>query len=124
MFVDIDDLRMRINLQQRECFPLAAVGINGLFIECLTHHSARAIRLTASRIVQVDGLCKTSKFQLNRMKNITVIRGQNFRHSIPTLDCLSELNPTFTDQDETGARQKVWANCPKIIIALFSSYFP
>ena len=26
-FVDINDLRMRINLQHRECFPLAAVGV-------------------------------------------------------------------------------------------------
>ena len=25
--VDINDLRMRINLQHRECFPLAAVGV-------------------------------------------------------------------------------------------------
>ena len=27
MFVDIDELRMRINLQQRGCFSLAAVGV-------------------------------------------------------------------------------------------------
>ena len=26
-FVDINDLRMRINLQHRGCFPLAAVGV-------------------------------------------------------------------------------------------------
>ena len=26
-FVDINDLRMRINLQHRDCFPLAAVGV-------------------------------------------------------------------------------------------------
>ena len=53
MFVDINDLRMRINLQHHECFPLTAVGFKSLFIECLTPHSARAILLTTSRIVQV-----------------------------------------------------------------------
>ena len=53
MFVDINDLRMRINLQHHECFPLAAVGFKSLFIECMTPHSARAILLTTSRIVQV-----------------------------------------------------------------------
>ena len=50
-FVDINDLRMRINLQHWECFPLAAVGVKR-FIEYLAPYSARAIPLTASRIVQ------------------------------------------------------------------------
>ena len=49
-----------------------------------------------------------SKFQLNLMKNGRVIRGQNFRHCLPTLDCLFEPNVTFTDRDETGAIRKVW----------------
>ena len=51
---------------------------------------------------------KRSKFQLNQMRNRRVIRGQNIRHSIPTLDCKFEPNLTFTDRDETGARRKVW----------------
>ena len=52
-FVDIIDLRMRINLQHPGCFRLAAIGVKRFFfIECLTPHSARAILLTASRIVQ------------------------------------------------------------------------
>ena len=55
----------------------------------------------------MDGLYKRSKFQLNRMKNRRVIRGQSFRHSLPTLDCKFEPNVTFTDRDETGARRKV-----------------
>ena len=56
----------------------------------------------------MDELYKLLKFQLNRMKNRRVIRGQNFRHSLPTLECLFEPNVTFTDRDETGARRKVW----------------
>ena len=47
------------------------------------------------------GLYKRFKFQLNRMKNRRVIRGQSFRHSLPTLDCKFEPNVTFTDRDET-----------------------
>ena len=56
----------------------------------------------------MDGLYKRSKFQLNRMNSRRVIRGQSFRHSLPTLDCKFEPNATFTDRDETVARQKVW----------------
>ena len=56
----------------------------------------------------MDVLYKRSKFQLNRMRNRRVIRGQNIRHSIPTLDCKFEPSLTFTDRDETGARRKVW----------------
>ena len=62
------------------------------------------------RRVCMDRLYKRSKFQLNRMKNKGVIRGQSFRHSLPTLDCKFEPNVTFTDRDETGARRKVWTN--------------
>ena len=58
----------------------------------------------------MDWFYKRSKFQLNRMKNRRVIRGQSFRHSLPTLDCKFEPNVTFTDRDETGARRKVWTN--------------
>ena len=58
----------------------------------------------------MDRLYKRSKFQLNRMKNSRVIRGQSFRHSLPTLECKFEPNVTFTDRDETGARRKVWIN--------------
>ena len=58
----------------------------------------------------MDGLYKRSKPQLNRTKRRRVIRGQDFRHSIPTLDCLFEPYPTITDRDETGARRKVWTN--------------
>ena len=58
----------------------------------------------------MDVLYKRSKFQLNRMRNRRVIRGQNIRHSIPTLDCKFEPSLTFTDRDETGARRKVWTN--------------
>ena len=43
VFVDINDLRMRINLQHPGCFRLAAIGVKRFFIECLTPHSARAI---------------------------------------------------------------------------------
>ena len=60
------------------------------------------------RHVCMDGLYKRSKFQLNRMNSRRVIRGQSFRHSLPTLDCKFEPNATFTDRDETGARRKVW----------------
>ena len=60
--------------------------------------------------VCMDRLYKLSKFQLNRTKNRRVIRGQSFRHSLPTLDCKFEPNATFTDQDETGAGQKVLTN--------------
>ena len=56
----------------------------------------------------MDGLYKRVKFQLNRMNSRQVIRGQSFRHSLPTLDCKFEPNATFTDRDETGARRKVW----------------
>ena len=62
------------------------------------------------RRVCLDGIYKRSKFQLNRMNNKGVIRGQSFRHSLPTLDCKFEPNVTFTDRDETGARRKVWTN--------------
>ena len=58
----------------------------------------------------MDGLYKRSKFQFNRMKNRRVIRGQSFRHSLPTLDCKFEPNATITDRDETGARRKVSTN--------------
>ena len=58
----------------------------------------------------MDGLYKHSKFQLNRMKNRGVIRGQIFRHSLPTLDCKFERNATLTDRDETGAIWKVLTN--------------
>ena len=58
----------------------------------------------------MDRHYKRSKFQLNRTKNRRVIRGQSFRHSLPTLDCKFEPNATFTDRDETGARRKVWTN--------------
>ena len=111
-FVDINDLRMRKNLQHRGCFPLAAVGVKNLFIEYLAPHSARAIPLTPSRIVQacLYGIYKRSKFQLNRMKNRRVVKGKSFRHSLPALDCKFEPNATFTDRDETCARRKVWAN--------------
>ena len=60
--------------------------------------------------VCVDKLYKRSKFQLNRMKNTGVIRGQSFRHSLPTLDCKFEPNVTFTHLDETGAKRKVCIN--------------
>ena len=56
----------------------------------------------------MDRLYKRCKFQLNRMRNRRVIRGQNIRHSIPILDCLFKPNLTSTDRDETGARRKVW----------------
>ena len=56
----------------------------------------------------MDGLYKRYKFQLNRMRQIRVIRCQNIRHSILHLDCKFEPNLTFTDRDETGARRKVW----------------
>ena len=62
------------------------------------------------RRVCMDRLYKRFKFQLNRMKNSRVIRGQSFRHSLPTLECKFEPNVTFTDRDETGARRKVWTN--------------
>ena len=55
----------------------------------------------------MDGLYKRSRFQLNQMRNRRVIRGQNIRHSIPTLDCKFEPNLTFTDRDEIGGRRKV-----------------
>ena len=60
------------------------------------------------RLVCMGVLYKRSKFQLNRRRNSWVIRSQNIRHSIPTLDCKFEPNLTFTDRDETGARRKVW----------------
>ena len=56
--------------------------------------------------VWIGRLYKRSKFQLNRISNRRVIRGQNIRHYIPT--CLFEPNLTFTDRDETDARRKVW----------------
>ena len=31
VFVDINDLRMRINLQHRGCFPLAAIGVKNVY---------------------------------------------------------------------------------------------
>ena len=69
----------------------------------------------------MDGLYKRSKFQLNRMNSRRVIRGQSFRHSLPTLDCKFEPNATFTDRDETVARQKVWGQVPKISYRPFST---
>ena len=56
----------------------------------------------------MDELYKRFLFQLSRMRNRRVIRGQNIRHSIPTLDCKFEPYQTFTDRDETGDRRKVW----------------
>ena len=56
------------------------------------------------------GSTKRSKFQLNRMTNRRIIRGQSFRYSLQTLDCKFQPNATFTDRDETGARRKVWTN--------------
>ena len=58
----------------------------------------------------MDGLYKSLKFELNRMNSRQVIRGQSFRHSLPTLDSKFEPNATFTDRDETGARRKAWTN--------------
>ena len=78
----------------------------------------------------MDGLYKRFKFQLNRMKNRRVIKGRNFRHSLPTLDCKFEPNVTFTDRDETGARRKVWTNdslgpsAQNFLSIPFSSYGP
>ena len=58
----------------------------------------------------MDELYKRAIFQLNRMKNRRVIRGQNFSHSLPILYCNFEPNVTFTDRDETGVRRKLWTN--------------
>ena len=53
---------------------------------------------------------KRSKFQPNRMTNKWVIKSQNIGYSSPTLDCLFESNPTFTDWNETCARWKAWGH--------------
>ena len=113
-FVDINNLRMRINLQHRECFPLAAVGVKKVYLlniwRPIVHVLFHWPHPGLCRHVCMDGLYKRSNFQLNRMKNRRVIRGQSFRHSLPTLDCKFEPKVTFTDRDETGARRKVWTN--------------
>ena len=112
VFVDINDLRMRINLQHPGCFRLAAIGVKMFFLLnvwrpivpvlfCWPHPGLR-------RRVGMDRLYKRSKFQLNRMRNRRVIRGQNIRPSIPTLDSKFEPNLIDTDQDKIGARRKVW----------------
>ena len=112
MFADITDMRMRINLQHPGYFRLAAIGVKNVFLLnvwrpivpvlfCWPHPGL-------CRRVGMHGLYKRSKAQLNRMRNRRVIRGQNIRHSILTLDCKFEPDLTFTDRDETGARRKVW----------------
>ena len=44
------------------------------------------------------------KFQLIRTTNKRVLKAQTSGFSSSTLDCLFELNPTFTDRNDTGAR--------------------
>ena len=51
---------------------------------------------------------RTTNVQPNQTINKWVIKIQNSGYSLPTLDCLFESNPTFTDRNETCARWKAW----------------
>ena len=96
------------------CFPLAAVGVKNVYWlngwRPIVHVQFYWPRPGLCKHVCMDGLYKHSKFLFNQIKNRRVIRGENFRHSLQTLDCLFEPNLTFTDRDETGARRTVWTN--------------
>ena len=48
-YVGIDDLRMRIYLQHRRCFPLPVIVVKlFFFIKCLAAHITRAFHLTTT----------------------------------------------------------------------------
>ena len=113
IYVDINDLRMRMYLQHRRCFPLPAIGEKRFIYEMFGGPYPRAFLLTATifcRLVGMDKGYKRSKFQPNRTTNKWVIKSQNIGYSSPTLDCLFESNATFTDWNETCARWKAWGH--------------
>ena len=88
MTVDINDLRMRINLQHPGCFCLAAICVKNVYLLNVWRPIVPVLFFWPHpglcKLVCMDVLYKRSKFQLNRMRNRRVIRGQNIRHSIPT----------------------------------------